>query len=168
MSVEEAMAVVDGLEPESVEDIHNVNGIGCPLFHKFDHQDWILVTVRYELHKLLHAFAHDKKDDDVIGMHTSLVSQYFEKYFKKAFVPTQYAHDTVEALLEYLKDTVEVVDEIVRPVLAEDADVPTFIKITEQERRVRERRLAAGDESAKLVLAASDRGGAHGDRDGNR
>jgi hypothetical protein len=135
MSAEEAVGMVDGMEPETVADINDVNGIGCPLFHKFDHQDWILVTVRYELHKLLHAFAHDKKDDDVIGMHTSLVSQYFEKYFKKAFVPTQYAHDTVEALLEYLKDTVEVVDEIVRPVLAEDASVASFVQLTEQERR---------------------------------
>ena len=26
-----------------------------------------------------------------------MTRRYFEKYFKKAFVPTQYAHDTVEA-----------------------------------------------------------------------
>merc|ERR1719160_789192 len=95
------------------------------------------------------------------------MAQYFEKYLKKTLVATQYAHDTVEALLEYLKDTVEVVEEIVRPALPEDADVATFIKLTEHERRCRERRLAAGDESAKLVFARENRN-AHGDRDANR
>mmetsp|Transcript_174019 Transcript_174019/g.552433 ORF Transcript_174019/g.552433 Transcript_174019/m.552433 type:complete len:225 (-) Transcript_174019:110-784(-) len=137
-----------------VEDILDI-GIGEPLFANFSWEDWAMLTLRFELHLLAHAFKRDVNDPDRMGIHLEHLSFYYQKYYKKSMNQKFYGVETMQELLDLLKDTVYVT----KKTKVVEAQLPTefeslgvFVMLTEEARRDRVRRVDLGDETARLKL----------------
>ncbi|CAK9074085.1 unnamed protein product [Durusdinium trenchii] len=146
-------------EKKDVEDVFAVEDIcntaaGEPLFAKFTFEDWALLSLRLELHLLVHSFRRDANDPERIGIHESHLPFYYNKYYKKTFNVKHYGVETNLQLLTFIKDTVEVNQEVLQAVLSEDVEnFDIFVKLTEAARRDRMQKLENGDESARLRFA---------------
>lgn len=134
-----------------VEDIHDI-GKGEPLYGNFQREDWVVLQVRCELHLLVHAFPKDAKDPDRSGIPEQHLGFYYNKYFKKTFSPHAYAAKDLAGVIEHISDAVQVSakTKCIEGQLSEDTPITNFVKLTEEARRDRQRRVDAGDESAKL------------------
>merc|ERR1719160_1449296 len=143
------------VDVNSPEDVNSVDGKGTPLYKNFGPEDWLLAQLRFEIHHLVRSFAKDvtEKDPDRRGIVPALLSHYYYVFFDKALHPSTHGQESMEALLEYVTDTVETVDGVLT--LKTDADLPDaqIVRVTEEGRRDRTNRIAAGDESAKLKFA---------------
>merc|ERR1712151_282539 len=148
----------DGDEDDAGKDIFSVDNIcdvgnGDPLFLDFETQDWALMTLGWELHLLVTAFKKDVGDADREKVPEQHVEFYFQKYFKKAIQPKTFGKDTIKELVAaYVKDAVCFDGEpcMLGSKLSEDTAPELLIKLTEEQRRERQRRLSAGDETARL------------------
>merc|ERR1712125_70952 len=80
-------ADIEKMDPEDlrVADVEDVNDIGNgePLFAKFDYEDWVLLSLRYEMHVLCHSFRRDCGDPGHPGIPEPHLGFYYAKYFKK-------------------------------------------------------------------------------------
>merc|ERR1712060_829744 len=79
------------------------------------------------------------------------------KYFKKSVNTKQFGKDNIkDVVTAYVKDTVTFEGEpsMFGSNLTEDAAPDMFVKLTEEKRRERQRRIDAGDETARLKLAS--------------
>jgi len=148
-------------EPErdlfTIEDICNV-GDGEPLFLNFTPEDWALMSIRWELHLLATAFRKDANDPDRTEIPEQHMAFYYYKYFRKNLAPKGYGKDTLEELVGMFKGTVELNGEpgMFSTKLPEDTTPETIVKYTEENRRERQRRVDAGDETARLTFSASN------------
>jgi len=141
---------VEELDVLSVADVMDI-GNGAPLFEKFQNEDWLLLSTRYELHLLMHSFKKDLNDPDRPGFTEQHFGFYYNKYFRKNWNLSQFGFEKLTDLLELLKNTVAVEPSgFLKAEQAEDTAVETFVKLTEDHRRERERRVDAGDETAEL------------------
>merc|ERR1740121_290766 len=155
MEEDDAKADFDKLDIFGVEEVLDVGG-GEPLFSTFGFEDWTMMSLRFELHLLAHAFERDVKDPDRIGIHVEHLAFYYNKYFKKALNHKFYGVDTIQELLELLRDTCVVSRKakVVEPQLPDDLEsLGIFVMLTEEARRDRVRRVDLGDESARLKLS---------------
>jgi len=127
-------------------------GNGEPLFACFAYEDWTLLSTRYELHLLLHSFKKDLDDADRPSFSPEHLSFYYGKYFKKVLNLKYLSCETFADLVEHINDTVTIGEKnsFIEVVQAEDTPVEKFVKLTEEHRRERQRRVDAGDETAKL------------------
>eukprot|EP00927_Polykrikos_kofoidii_P038867 TRINITY_DN3330_c0_g1_i1.p1 TRINITY_DN3330_c0_g1~~TRINITY_DN3330_c0_g1_i1.p1 ORF type:complete len:971 (-),score=224.21 TRINITY_DN3330_c0_g1_i1:136-3048(-) len=135
----------------AVDDVRDVGG--RPLFAEFSYEDWSLLTIRVELHLLLHAFKRDVTDPERLGIHEQHLAFYYNKYFRKSFNVTFYTVSTNPEFISMIKDTVTMTDDtkILVPQLKDDLDkFDIFVKLTEDGRRDRQRRIDAGDDNARL------------------
>lgn len=133
-----------------VEDVTDV-GNAQPLFAEFAFEDWALLSARFEMHLLTQSFKKDLNDEDRQSFHTKDFTFYFNRYFKKQFNVKSFSCDTIQAFADLIKDTVSIKESgFVEGKLPEDTGIATFVKLTEEHRRERVRRLDAGDESAEL------------------
>eukprot|EP00435_Cladocopium_sp_Y103_P049544 s854_g15.t1 len=140
----------EDLDVMGVEDIMDL-GNGMPLFEKFQYEDWTLLATRYELHLLLHSFKKDLNDPDRPSFGEKHLGYYYSKYFKKAWNFSQFGLEKFEDLLDVIRDTVSMGDQdFMKAEKPEDTPLEDFVKMTEEHRRERERRVDAGDETAKL------------------
>merc|ERR1711976_832937 len=64
--------------------------------------------------------------------------------------PKAYGKETFEELLDYCKDAVKLEDGMFSRRVPEDAGPDMVAKLTEEKRRERQRRIDAGDETARL------------------
>lgn len=141
---------VEDLDVFSVEDVLDI-GNGEPLFFNFVYEDWTLLSTRYELHLLLHSFKKDLNDEDRPSFSEAHLAFYYQKYFRKTWNVKQFGSDKLETLIDMIKDTVSIGERgFLKTEQAVDAPAATFLKFTEDHRRDRQRRLDAGDETAKL------------------
>lgn len=142
---------VKGCDIFSVENVCDVGG-GEPLFANFQPEDWKLFELRYEMYLICHGFKKDVEDDAHPGIHETLLVYYYGKYFKKQINTKNYGKDTNKEMLELVKDTMAVDDKsMVVCLKGEDLATPEiFLKLTEETRRERQRRIDAGDETARL------------------
>lgn len=142
----------DDLDLFALEDVCDV-GRGVPLFVHFSFEDWALLTLRYELFLLIHAFKHDADDAERVGIHETNLVYYYNKYYHKQLTPKFYGKDTNKELVEFVKDSV-IFDKdkhVLASALEADTDsLDIFVKLTEESRRERQRRVDAGDETARL------------------
>lgn len=154
---EEADAEMEDVDPDevdcsSVQDIDDINKKGRPLYASFAFEDTELLQLRFELHLLVHAFQHDVDDPDRPGMTGEHLAYYFNVYFKKQFNLKNYGFSELKPFVTLLKDALELKEP--NSVLGSKLDVDTphenFVKLTEEHRRERQRRIDAGDETAKL------------------
>lgn len=140
----------------AVEDVGDV-GTGEPLFSSFAFEDWAMLSLRFELHLLVHAFRHDCNDPERYGIHPDHLAFYYNKYYKKGLNPKNYGVENVEHLLELIKDTVVFSTnlKVVESQLTDDLESnEVFVKLTEENRRDRQRRVDAGDDTAILKFTS--------------
>merc|ERR1712187_780988 len=80
------------------------------------------------------------------------LSFYYEKYFKKEFSLDNFGMKAFADFVEIIKDVVQVGDKnaLLEPQLAIDTPLANFVRLTEEHRRDRVRRVDAGDETANL------------------
>jgi len=162
------LALEEELDREEVdifglEDINDMDKEGTPLFSNFAFEDWALLSLRFELHLLVHSFRHDANDPERIGIHPEHLPFYYNKYYKKALNPKNYGVDQVDDLIELVKDTAlaDSRSKVVESMVSDDLESnDIFVKLTEECRRDRARRIDAGDESAKLKFSRPAAGGA--------
>jgi len=124
-----------------------------PLFVNFTFEDWTLLSLRCDFYLLMTGYKKDVNDSERIGIHESNFQYYYKKYFKKQLNPKLYGKANLTELLDLIKDTAQL--DATTGVLAssieeepETADV--FVTKTEDNRRERQRRIDAGDETARL------------------
>jgi len=126
-------------------------GGGMPLFKEWTDDDWTLLSLAFELHILPHAFKKDADDPERGGMHTDHVAFYYNKYFKKPLVLKNYGVETVEQLVDLVKNCVHIKEKCLESFLEENMETfQVFVKIMEEERRRRAILADLGEESAKL------------------
>eukprot|EP00927_Polykrikos_kofoidii_P065903 TRINITY_DN615_c0_g7_i1.p1 TRINITY_DN615_c0_g7~~TRINITY_DN615_c0_g7_i1.p1 ORF type:complete len:1017 (-),score=207.31 TRINITY_DN615_c0_g7_i1:172-3222(-) len=143
----------DDLDVFGVTDVCNINTAGEPLFSNFAFEDWALLSLRYELHLLVHAFRRDAEDPERSGIYQEHLPFYYNRYFKKAFNTRYYGVDTYTALVDFIRDTVDI--DPISLVLESHIDVEldnfdVFLKLTEESRRYRQLRLDAGEKLPPL------------------
>jgi len=141
-----------GIDIFSIEDVCDV-GKGVPLFLDFEAHDWALMTLRWEMHLLATAFKKDVNDEDRQKIPEQHLAFYFQKYFKKSISPKTFGKESLKDLITgFVKDTVTLEGEpmMFSSSLTEDAQPDMFVKLTEEKRRERQRRIDAGDETARL------------------
>merc|ERR1712228_397155 len=103
----------------------------------------------------MEGFKKDANDEERIGIHESLFHHYYSKYFKRAFNPKLFGKDSLKDVIsDFVKDTVKI-DEtngVLGCSLAQDADrdISYFLKLQEESRRERQRRIDAGDDSVRI------------------
>eukprot|EP00747_Dinoflagellata_sp_TGD_P078260 gnl/TRDRNA2_/TRDRNA2_159982_c1_seq1.p1 gnl/TRDRNA2_/TRDRNA2_159982_c1~~gnl/TRDRNA2_/TRDRNA2_159982_c1_seq1.p1 ORF type:complete len:879 (+),score=344.53 gnl/TRDRNA2_/TRDRNA2_159982_c1_seq1:71-2707(+) len=151
---EEAAAV----DIYSVEDMCDV-GNGEPLFSNFTFDDWTLLSLRFELYLLVQAFKKDVSDPDRIGITEQHLAFYYTKYYNKQISPLMYGVKTNQELVDLVKDSSLLVppNQVLATTLSdidEMANFDIFVKLTEENRRERQRRIDAGDETARLKFDA--------------
>lgn len=141
----------DDIDVSTVEDINDI-GSGEPLFSNFAFEDWTMLSARYEIHLLVLSFKKDLDDADRPSFTAKDLPFYYNKYFKKAFNIRTFGMEKVEKLMELIKDTVKINSEssFLEALLADDTPTTNFVKLTEEHRRERQRRMDAGDETAEL------------------
>jgi len=167
----EEKALLEVTEPEevdfastydtyAVEDINDVNGKGMPLYSKFEQEDWTLAGLRYEVHVVMSTFAKEVEASKRPGIHKTLFSDYFKLFQRRDFYPENYGCKDLEAFCEMFKDTFAIDDDgLLVPEHEPEAAVTTFIRLTEDARRDRERKLFLGDTSVKLEFKQVERKG---------
>jgi len=141
---------VEELDVFGVTDVMDI-GNGAPLFENFQYEDWVMLSTRYELHLLMHSFKKDLNDEDRPGFTEEHLPYYYNKYFRKNWNLSQFGFEKLNDLIDLLKDTVALQsNNFFKPEKAEDTALDNFVKLTEEHRRERERRVDAGDETAQL------------------
>eukprot|EP00418_Pyrodinium_bahamense_P097688 CAMPEP_0179046642 /NCGR_PEP_ID=MMETSP0796-20121207/18791_1 /TAXON_ID=73915 /ORGANISM="Pyrodinium bahamense, Strain pbaha01" /LENGTH=939 /DNA_ID=CAMNT_0020743071 /DNA_START=42 /DNA_END=2858 /DNA_ORIENTATION=- len=150
---EEEVAAVDIFTVKDVCDI----GEGEPLFASFMFEDWALMSLRFELLLLVKAFKKDVDDPDRPGIPEVHLPYYYNRYYRKQLNTRFFGMATVADLINMVKDTVRISeqDSIIISQLPEDTEPVSdiFVKLTEESRRDRQRRIDAGDETAKLKFS---------------
>jgi len=140
----------DDVDIFSVTDVCDT-GKGAPIFQNFTFEDWALMELRFEFCWLVLSFKTDCKDEDRTGIPKDHLTFYFSKYYGKAINLKSYGVANNEELLALIKDSVTTKDGLVVSQLSDDLDnLDIFIKLSEEGRRERQRRLDAGDETARL------------------
>jgi len=152
---EEAEEVKEEGDLFSIENISDI-GDGEPVFKDFAFEDWALLQLRYELFLLQKAFTHDVNDEDRLGIHEPHLQFYYHKYFKKQINYKAFGVENAQELVKLIKDSVAWESEILSTPLKLDADEDAshFVKLAEESRRERQRRIDAGDETARLKINA--------------
>jgi len=142
---------LENLDVMAVEDILDVGG-GEPLFANFTYEDWTLLSTRYELHLLFHSFKKDLNDPDRPSFGMKHLGYYYNKYYRKQWNFQQFGVKEFDDLIDLIKDSVSVDSASGNPKAdaAVDVDSESFVKLTEDNRRERQRRIDAGDETARL------------------
>jgi len=141
---------VDDVDIFSVADVNDI-GKGLPLFHNFTFEDWELMNLRFQFCWLVLSFKVDVKDEDRSGIPSDHLNYYFGKYYGNPINTKKYGMSNIEEVLSLIKDTVTTKDGLVVSQLSDDLDsLEIFVKLTEEHRRERQRRIDAGDETARL------------------
>lgn len=152
---EEEMEInADDLDVFAIEDVCDI-GNGEPLFHHFAYEDWTLLSYRMEFHLMLHAWKKDVSDADRPSFKENHMPFYYSKYFKKQFQLQNLGVESLGDFIEWIKDSVLVNDAsgYFEAQHDEDTGFENFLKLAEDHRRDRQRRVDAGDETAKLKFA---------------
>merc|ERR1712151_90669 len=164
---EDAEIDEDDINVYTHEDVNDI-GNGKPLFGNFAYEDWTLLSLRYELHLLVHAFAHDVADPDRQSFHESHLLFYFNKYFGKSIEYKLMGLEDFAGLCGLIKDSMTLNDKskFLDVVMPEDAPLDKFVRHTENHRRERQQCVDAGDESALLKFTEPPKPQRGGDRYG--
>jgi len=140
----------EDLDIFSVEDVMDI-GSGEPLFANFAFEDWALLSLRFELHMLVHAFRKDMADPERTGFQEVHASFYYQKYFHKQWSNKTYGKSSFKEVIELIKENVALSEAgVLEAILGEEAQAKSFVHLVEEHRRDRLRRLEAGVESAEL------------------
>jgi len=151
---EEMEINAEDVEVSTVKDICDL-GNGEPLFSNFVYEDWALLSTRYEMHLLVHAFRKDLNDTDRPSFSETHLAFYYNKYFKKVFNTKYFGVESFADFIDLIKDAIALDEKtnFLKTVLGEETPMEDFVKYTEDHRRERQQRIDAGDETAKLKFS---------------
>lgn len=143
----------DDVDPWKLEDLLDI-GTGEPLFSKFTWEDWMMLELRFQLHVLVHGYKHCMNDPGRVSFHESHTQFYFETFWGKELSLRSYGVESIAELLRMVRDTIEVLpnNSVLDPQLSDDTPLENFVRLTEDYRRDRLRKLDAGDQTAALRL----------------
>merc|ERR1712217_360448 len=139
----------------SVVDINDVSN-GEPLYSNFNFEDWALLQLRMELYFLQLGFRKDVDDPERPGILEIHLAFYYNKYYRKTMNAKYFGVNTNLELCALVKDTVKFREnpQVLTSVIAEEPEnFDMFARLTEEHRRERQRRIDAGDETAKLKFS---------------
>jgi hypothetical protein len=141
------------LDVFGVEDFLDVGG-GQPLFSEFTFEDWSMMSLRFEIHLLIHSFRRDTNDPDRIGIHADHLLFYYTKYYKKQLSLKFFGVEHLKEVIDLVRDTVVITKtNVVEAQIPDDLESPgIFVMLTEEARRDRSRRIDLGEESARLKI----------------
>jgi len=148
---------IEEIDVMGVQDIDDINKKGQPLYAKFEFEDWALLSIRFELYALAKSFSRDLNDPDIPGVTETHLGFYYNKYFKKQFNLKGYNCNELKDLVALVKDAISIngTTQVLDSSLGDDTAFAEFVKLAEENRRERERRVDAGDETAKLKFQRS-------------
>merc|ERR1712176_557070 len=111
-----------------------------------------LLSLRFEVHLLVHAVKRDSTDPERRGIQLEHLAFYYNKYYKKMLNPKTYGVANITEVIELIKDTVIIVMNVVESQIREDncSANDIFVRLTEESRRSRQRRIDMGDTTAQL------------------
>jgi len=151
---EEDVADEDAVDDSELQNVVDVNdtGKGEPLYKDFTFEDWALLQLRYELHLLQIAFKKDVADPERAGVHDTHMAFYYTKYFKKTLNLKAFTVSDNTELTMLVKDAIGwgADEKVLTSLLEDDAEPSVCLKMSEEHRRERQRRIDAGDETARL------------------
>eukprot|EP00931_Biecheleriopsis_adriatica_P085223 TRINITY_DN5953_c0_g1_i1.p1 TRINITY_DN5953_c0_g1~~TRINITY_DN5953_c0_g1_i1.p1 ORF type:complete len:943 (-),score=265.24 TRINITY_DN5953_c0_g1_i1:43-2871(-) len=150
----EPKADLEELDVFGIEDVSDI-GNGDPLYAFFGFEDWTLLSLRYELHLLAHAFRRDADASGSAAVPVDNMSFYYQTYFKKALTLKFYSVESAEELLDLVNDTMLLTGKsrVLEPQLPDDlSSTDIFVMLTEESRRDRIRRIDLGEESVRLNI----------------
>lgn len=126
-----------------------------PLFVHFKYEDWVLVSLRYELHLLVQAFKHDVADEDRPSFPDANLEFYYQKYYGKKLHLSTFGVSSNDDLIDMIKDSITINSEsrFLEAVLPEEEPMDKFLRLTEKQRRDRQLCIDAGDETAELKFS---------------
>jgi len=166
---DEAEEVVDlaSLDVYDVEDVTNAEA-GCPLYKEFSQDDWAMLTLRFELHLMAHAFRRDVDDPERAGIPLEHFAFYYERYFRKSLAAGNFGVESFAELVSLVRDTVFMNEkQVLRSMLPDEMEsFQIFVKLTEDARRDRVMRIDLGDEKARLKISRQSKGGWSGNQGG--
>lgn len=139
---------VDVYTVESVSD----TGTGEPLFAHFKQEDWMLASLRFELHLLVHAFRRDVVDKERTTFTENHLAHYYKEYYKKQFSLQTYNVSKTADLVALIDDCI-ILDERTQTLevhFDDDTPLDCFVRMAEDERRERVCRVELGDATAVL------------------
>jgi len=149
------LATEDGATPADAMECENVmdaNGKGVPLFVDFQDEDWLLASLRFELFSMAKFYKEELNDEDRVEIPEQHVTFYYQKYHKKTLLLKTFGKETLAEVCTIIKDTAAIEDGHLKIKPAADTAIDHFIKATEEDRRGRQRRIDAGDETARLKI----------------
>eukprot|EP00927_Polykrikos_kofoidii_P034873 TRINITY_DN29494_c0_g1_i1.p1 TRINITY_DN29494_c0_g1~~TRINITY_DN29494_c0_g1_i1.p1 ORF type:complete len:472 (+),score=94.03 TRINITY_DN29494_c0_g1_i1:180-1418(+) len=146
-------------------DIFGVSNVcdvdGEPLFAAFNVEDWAILGLRYELHLLCHAVPRSLLEltgISVPGIHPNNISFYYSKFYKKALSLDTFGVDDITALVDLVKDTVVIgrrSGALESHLPADIGENAVFVRLAEESRRDRHRRIHIGDPTAELKFTGT-------------
>ncbi|CAK0792774.1 unnamed protein product [Prorocentrum cordatum] len=94
----------------------------------------------------------DVDDPERVGIHETHLGFYYNKYYRKQLNPKYFGVSTNAELVKLAKDCCMIDGEVLASNLEDDKidELDHFVKLTEENRRERQRRIDAGDETARL------------------
>jgi len=123
-------------------------GDAKPLASNFGFEHWTMLALRFELHLLVHAFKRDSKSGTLVQ---DQVAFYYNKYYSKMLTPSNYGLQRIDDVLNLIDNTVVTVDRVVESQLTDELHSnDIFLRLAEDDRQVRQRRVDSGDTSAIL------------------
>mmetsp|Transcript_43567 Transcript_43567/g.76293 ORF Transcript_43567/g.76293 Transcript_43567/m.76293 type:complete len:1011 (-) Transcript_43567:63-3095(-) len=155
MEVEVEDEYTDDLDIFGLENVCDV-GKSVPLFAYFATEDWALLSLRFELHLLAHAFRRDVNDPERVGIHRDHLAFYYSKYFGKTLNPVHFGVGNFTDVVDLIQDSVHFNPKnmVLESQISDSLDsMDIFIKLAEEARRERQRRIDSGDDSAVLKFA---------------
>lgn len=119
-------------------------------------EDWMLAGLRMELHTLCHAFKEDVEDKERETFSADFLAHYHKLYSPPghAFHHSTYAARNVAEVMDLIKDTIVLEQNMLIVQLEKNEGFDTFIQNTELAREERLNLIGAGDEGAKLKFKA--------------
>jgi len=147
----EAAEVDEDLDVMAVENIDDI-GNEEPLYVHFAFEDWVLLAARYELHLLVHSYRKALEDPDRPTFAEKVLNFYYQMHFGRHFTPSMFSCEDLQDLCEkFVDQTIKVAENgHVEACFPDSTEQHYFVKLTEDYRRERERRVDAGDETAKI------------------
>jgi len=148
---------VSAIDLSEVKDPHNADGEGTPIYSNFKYEDWVVLSWRYELHLLSHAFPIDAADSDRLGVPEEHMEHYWRIYYHHHFEPRKLGAANLRDALKVLKEPIQLKEtssgsRILVSTCDRESSIDAFVVSVEAYRRDRCRRIEAGDESAALNI----------------
>jgi len=146
---------LEAIDIFGVKDIFEIGGKPKqPLCSHFNFEDWALMSLRFELNLLVHAFKKDVKDSERAQIHEDNIGFYYQKYYRKGLNPQFFGVKTFRELLKYFNDTLTITNKrVLETYLPSDFEaLNVFILLAETSRRDRARRMDLGEEGAKINM----------------